>query len=162
MIKSESVFLGRSGRVFGPFTQNELDELSSKGRLSEYHWIWDWKTMAWKSIEAPPPAPTEAQGTSSGGTGTHWELVEVIGFDSSRLVRGKLKWITETGCTLRSQQKEDGPLFPIHGSIKLNLYDPHQLTGVTVSVKLKDVSYEDNHWNYYTKWNGIPLLKKIL
>jgi hypothetical protein len=160
-IDADLIFLGKSGQIFGPFNSVELDELSTQGTLSHYHWIWDWKASAWKSIESPPPPPQKTQVAPTDAQGLNWNQVHAIGFDSGHLILGQLKWITQTGCTLISQQKQEGSLFPIRGKIRLNLYDPSSLRGATISVVLKKVNFEDHHWNYHLKWKEIPKLNKI-
>ena len=159
----DTVFLGKSGKIYGPFTQVELDELSAQGQLSHYFWIWSWKTLRWNPIESPPPRPVElSQKDTVPILGVDWSLVNAIGFDAGHLIRGKLKWITQSGCTLISEQKEEGPLFPIEGKLRLNLHNPTERRGNTVSVILKKVNFERSHWNYYLKWKELPELIKIL
>ncbi|MCM2324270.1 MAG: hypothetical protein NDJ90_13515 [Oligoflexia bacterium] len=51
-----STFLGRSGKIFGPFTATELLELRAKGELSAYTWIWE-DGSGWKALDPPPPEP---------------------------------------------------------------------------------------------------------
>ncbi len=161
MSSTEDVYLGKSGQIYGPFSQGELDDLSAKGQLSQYQWIWSHQNQCWKSIESPPPHPLHNP-TQPGPATQDWSRVYAIAFDSSHLLRGQLKWITETGCTLISEQKEEGPIFPVPVKIRLNLFDPVHKSGITLSVLITKIDLHEGHWNYHFRWEQRPELKKIL
>lgn len=54
-ISTETHFLGKAGKIHGPFSKREFDQMIAEGKLGQFTWIWDWKERSWKTIELPPP-----------------------------------------------------------------------------------------------------------
>lgn len=50
------IYLGKSGKAYGPYTEKELESLQSQGLLSEFQWLWDENQKCWQALE-PAPAP---------------------------------------------------------------------------------------------------------
>ena len=62
------IYLGKDGKISGPFTPGQIEELRQNGQLYNYAWIWDVGIKGWKAIEEevevgspalPPPEASE-------------------------------------------------------------------------------------------------------
>ena len=49
---SDKIYLGKSGKIYGPYSQREVETLVSQG--AAFTWIWDHSGSAWQPIEAAP------------------------------------------------------------------------------------------------------------
>lgn len=61
---SHPFFLGKRGKIFGPFSSDQIQELKQSGQLLNYTYLWNPKQNAWVAIDPPPPAPSIAPETS--------------------------------------------------------------------------------------------------
>src|SRR4051812_11438678 len=110
----KQIFLGKAGKVYGPYRQEEYDQLFASGELSNYTWIWDWNKGAWKTIELPPPAPISmAKGTNRDNSLPDWSNLQVLCFNRVKVLSGKLKMVTESGCFFVSSDENSGPQFSL-------------------------------------------------
>lgn len=50
------LFLGRDGKVFGPFGREQIEAMRASGELAQYHWLWDGSGQ-WVAANLPPPPP---------------------------------------------------------------------------------------------------------
>ncbi len=154
------VYLGKSGKIYGPYERVEFDQLVSDGKLGEYHWIWDTRASQWKPTEPPPPPPVSEPGAGTGTLHRDWSTVQAVCFDNSHLVGGTLNKITEIGCRLVSNQSGSGTLFPMQSRIKMNLFNTTSEVSSTtsVTVTVHGLRYEDQHWIYDLRWDQLPEL----
>ncbi len=151
MSNPNRIFLGKSGKVFGPFTGTEIDQFRSKGELNKYVWIWD-TSKKWTPIEAPPPNPDASQ---SFDAGWDWNRSEVIGHDHDRLISGKLAEVTQTGCDLISQGGRAN--WARDQKIVLNVYDPVAKACRRFITQVFEVVRSGDGWVYRLRWEKSPL-----
>lgn len=149
----KGVFLGKGGKVYGPFQKDEFDQMFADGTLSQYVWMWHWNTKSWKPIEAPPPPPP------SGGIekGMGCEEVQAICFDRFNLVSGKLECVTESGCELVSKVSETGMVFSLKSRAELRLLD--QAKGkatISAPVVVANTERRGEFLVFRLMWNEIP------
>ncbi len=152
MSVSNRTFLGKNGKVFGPYTGTEIDQLRSKGELSQYIWIWDATKTRWNPIEAPPPAPEASQSLDANWD---WNRSEVIGHDHDRLISGKLSQVTQTGCDLISQGGR--ATWARDQKIVLNVYDPVAKACRRFMTQVFEVVRMRDGWVYRLRWEKSPL-----
>ncbi len=55
------IYLAKNGKTVGPFTPDQISEMTESGELHRYEWIWDGSSPDWKPVprkaKAPPPRP---------------------------------------------------------------------------------------------------------
>ena len=62
---AKKIYLGRKGKVFGPFSQPELESFRLSGEISYYRYIWDDASESWSPLE-PPPKVSEGDAEERG------------------------------------------------------------------------------------------------
>ncbi len=165
-----SYYLGKQGRVFGPFTDEEFRQMKLSGEVLSYSWYWvDGPKAQWQPIDAQPPSPAEAQKiseekkrarlsvvgkNSSVGTGSSVGI-DAICHDSHDVISGKLRNISEFGCMLISPDSES-PSFGRKAKVVLNLVDPKSGQSFSLPAQLRGVSREEGKWVYQLQWQSLP------
>ena len=56
-MSSTPIYLGKDGKISGPFTPGQIEELRQNGQLYNYAWIWDVQIKGWKAIEEEVETP---------------------------------------------------------------------------------------------------------
>jgi hypothetical protein len=166
MAKRLGVYLARLGKVHGPFTENEIENLISSGKMEQYTWIWDTKTSKWKALD-PAPAPlllsentplNEGSAPSTALSATDARTIRAICHDFQSLVSGSLTQITETGCELLSTDLCGSPQFTLQSRLILNLLNEKTGQAMNVKAKLLRVSRLKGAWSYQLRWDHCPAL----
>lgn len=172
-ITVESRFLGKAGKIHGPFSKHEFDQMIAEGKLGQFTWIWDWKERAWKTIELPPPpvpylpntqSPVPASPSSPvphslvtpTSPSPEWSILQAICFNRVALMKGMLSFATETGCTLISPSQKVRSLFPLESGAELNLYDEKSKKSASVLVEVAGVQFTKEGDTYQLKWKDKP------
>ena len=155
--KTNKIFLGKKGKVHGPFTREEFEKLHTSGEIQNFTFIWDNDSQNWNPLEALPPPP-DGQNTSSKtkNKGVSWSELHVVCHNFQNVVCGTLDSVTETGCDLLSEDAADYPMLALKCSTILNLMDPKQGKSINVKAMLFDVTRQDHKWVYRLRWDGIP------
>ena len=52
-------YLAKSGKISGPFTTAQIEEMCAEGGLAAYSWFWDETRAGWEALD---PAPAELPG----------------------------------------------------------------------------------------------------
>jgi hypothetical protein len=155
--KGKEIFLGRNGRVYGPYASAEFEEMTASGRIDQFHWIWDEPGAKWKPLD-PPPAPLSrgdapiVHASTAAASG-----LEVICYDGRSLLSGRLESATETGCVIFSENGGDGPAFPGDATVGINLLDAGAGRSISVPGRLIKVAFEEGRWVYRFRWESSPL-----
>jgi hypothetical protein len=55
------IYLGKAGRIFGPYTDRDLAEMKATGELERFSWIWQSSAPGWQPVDPMPPAVTDGQ-----------------------------------------------------------------------------------------------------
>ncbi|MBI2711616.1 MAG: hypothetical protein HYX41_01965 [Bdellovibrio sp.] len=166
-MNKNQIFLGKNGKTFGPFTEDEFQELMKQGRLAEYSWIWDHQKSTWKTLDQPPPTPVEtsqklstAAKKAADHVSSHWESVRGILYNAFSLLEGNLKSVTETGC--RFVCKDPHSDLSCGTWVSLNLYSPeinHGSTSIKVVAKILALEADPKGgWSYLLRWDSLPSL----
>lgn len=171
-MKKDAIYLGKNGKTFGPYTEEEFQNLMTSGELSEFSWIWDHAKSAWKTIDQPPPMPVGAPEHPSTKKQTQeakaqnqrvWSSVQAILYNAFSLIQGELNSVTETGCQLVCQHPDSQ--LAMGSVVSLNLFEP-STTGdkkgtdkKSHSVTAKILAIEpaaNGQWNYLLRWEAMP------
>jgi hypothetical protein len=155
--KLNKIFLGKKGKVYGPYTQDEFDKLHATGEIQTFTFVWHHDSQAWTPLEALPPPPEGVNtATHSRSKGISWTEIQAVCHNFQSIVCGTLDSITETGCNLLSDESSDYPMLALKCSAILNLMDPKHGKSINVKTQLFGVTRENHKWVYRLRWEGIP------
>lgn len=146
-------YLGRLGKIHGPFSEQELEKYEASGKILEFSWVWDSSEKIWLPIDPPPSTQPEAKQAMSTGQ-DHSSPYLVVGYDHVDMVSGKMEQLTQTGCRLNTTDEQPSPKFSQGSKIMLNICLPGSKTSVTIPAKLIHILREKSGWNYRLRWDG--------
>jgi hypothetical protein len=171
-MKKKTIYLSRSGKVEGPFSVGEIEELRQSGELYLYSSIWLNSITGWSSIEedgdlqdGPPPPPPDS---NAGERESHSESVpkahseiDVLCFDKKTMISGKLFEVKPQGCVLRSDRSTRVlPTLRAGSSVTLNLLDPQSGHSQNLQATIQTAKNGTDYWEYQLKWEQLPALIK--
>jgi len=145
-------YLGKSGKVHGPFSGEKIAAMRANGELDRYHWIWDEGLSQWKPLELAPPSPyaqPEARGEWD------WNRLQALCHDRDQLVDGRIANVTQTGCDVIVPMQE--ALWSVNKSLTLNLYDPVSRACRKVATELTQVLRQGDRLVLRMRWDAIPV-----
>lgn len=167
----KSTYLARFGKVFGPFSDEEIEGFQASGKINEYFWIWNEQSALWKPLD-PPPAPlTPSAGANVYEFAPEGELgpspkelgfpktsgsVPVVCHNYKAVLSGKLQRMTETGCELLSEHGSFTPTFVNRSTIVMNLLDAGSGKLMNVSGRICAVKRMERGWSYQIRWEQRP------
>jgi hypothetical protein len=159
--KHEGIYLGKNGKVFGPYTQAKLDEMRLSGDIRNYTFIWDASADEWRTLEAPPPkpgaAPTGRAGRRSEG---QLEAADAICHDYNQLVAGTLRNVSDMGCELVSHDEADSPVLALDSALVLSVLDAKGDKALNVRAAVSEVTNDGEAWVYSLRWARRPSFEK--
>jgi hypothetical protein len=155
MSQEKRIYLGKNGKVFGPYTKSEIQLLDQKGDLEKYSYIWNGEKETWIPIEAPPSHP-EALHQNQDHHGIAWSEIEAIGHNFIHLISGKLDRVTETGCDFLSSEEDESPVLALNSKIVLNMMDPKHGKTLNVVTTLSHITKKGSFWVYRLQWDHLP------
>ena len=147
-------YLGKSGKVFGPFTPEQIGELRLSGEIENYTYLWSEAESKWENIDPPPPAP--------GGEGTKINAVsvgispEAICHNSFDIVSGWLENISDSGCELVANLSSESPKLGRDAPCTLNVMDGSKSKAINVKARMVKSEMIDGKWVYQIRWAGRP------
>ncbi len=141
------IYLGRSGKISGPFSESEFDELIASGEIENFRWVWEPRTSQWKPIELPPPSVV---------LGKMSPQVSALCSDGKNILSGRISQATETGCDLSIETDSASPRFAEKSRIKLHLLDESSGAAVHVPAKILSISRSNGQWSYRVRWDRLP------
>jgi hypothetical protein len=151
MQKKEQIFLGKNGKIFGPYHQRDYDQMLSNGSLMNFTWIWDWKASNWQLLEMPPALITEDLNSLERDI-----PIQAVCFNKKHIISGRLDMITENGCILVAENNNDKRSFSAKSSIEVNLYNLKSKKSVTIDASISSMDYKNRRWIYCIKWDECP------
>ncbi|MGE0615731.1 MAG: hypothetical protein AB7P04_08815 [Bacteriovoracia bacterium] len=183
-MKKQKVFLGAQGKVHGPYSVEQLNEMQRSGRIKDYSWIWDFQKETWSHLDPAPPALTEAQL----GAALMEEMPEApvhhlhqkapepaampapraipitslaknlqaVCFHQTAAVSGMLAGMTQLGCELVSLDRSPSPQLGRNQPLMLNVLDPKSGRTVNVQARMHDAKRSEAGWTYLLQWKQVP------
>lgn len=160
------VYLAKSGRVFGPYTERNMMEMESSGELSRFSWVWKSSAPGWQPLD-PMPAPldesTVVASEPARKSRSHLRLVgdtiEGVCHDYRNVVAGTVVRVTEAGCELLVAGAEAStPKFKTNARVYLNLLNAKTGQTMDVSAQLGEVTHSQHGWTYRLEWQSVPEL----
>src|SRR5580765_515134 len=148
MAKDRGTYLGKQGKIYGPFDDEEMKRLRDTGEIQSYAYVWKAENDAWEPLELPPPPP-KAIGKQSGAV----KALEALCYDSIRaLVSGVLKNVSKNGCELVCKDEADSPSLAMRSLLKMNVLEPKTGKSVNMKVRVSESSRKDGCWIYHVRW----------
>jgi hypothetical protein len=161
------VYLAKAGKIFGPYTEQNLLEMSASGELERFAWVWKSLTPGWHPLD-PMPAPIDESTVAEVAEPaprkkSHLKLVgdliEGICHDYHSVVAGTVVHVTETGCELLVPGATHGaPKFTQHARVFLNLLNSKTGQTMDIAAQLGSVSHSQHGWTYRIEWQSVPEL----
>jgi hypothetical protein len=149
----KSIYLGRKGSVYGPFTVAELEQMHLNGDIERFTYIWDGESRAWRNIDPLPPTPGVRAPREDAPA---WSRVEAVVHNFRDIVSGLLENVTDTGCDLISEDPADAPKLALKSSLVVNVIDPAKEKAMNVKASLSEISRRDGRWIYRLRWVHRP------
>lgn len=150
-----AMYLGKGGRVFGPFSEQEMEDLKLSAEIENYTYLWDDASGQWFNIDPLPPAPGTSEAAAADKNAGEISD-EAICHNSQELVSGWLTQITDMGCELVSSNPSDTPELGINTSCVLNVMDAARRKAMNVKARLVESTRRDGHWVYRLRWAKRP------
>jgi hypothetical protein len=184
--KNSAFFLGKSQKISGPFTAEEVASFRQNGQIDSYRWIWKPGDTQWTALDLAPPLPVEltdaqtvasvhALPTQAAGAPTPPpfkpafkvqekiqsaanEAFRAILFDSRNAVTAWVSEASADGCEIRCDMTECDPLFVQKAAAILNLHEVATGKTTKIPVQIEEVSRRNQHWVYRVRWTAVPAI----
>lgn len=161
-------YLGKEGQAFGPFSEDEVDEIKKTGKFVEYSFLWSADLGEWQPINLPPPptgasaSPRRRKLTSVAATGQSYSgtHIHVVCHDNHRIVSGKMRRPTDGGFVLESDTESVLPVFQKNQKVFISLIDESSGKGENINATILGTERESAHWHYELKWEKPAQLLK--
>lgn len=167
---NQEYFLAKAGQTFGPYTEEEVQNLRESGEYQKYTWVWAPGKAGWEPIDPTPAAmplpPTRSGGapkapsdmSTTPGTRKDFNLknMSVVCYDHHQVVSGNLTHISEGGCEFISDNFETTPAFMLQVPISMNLLDSSNGQTMTIRGRVAEVARKDGRWHYRIFWKKCP------
>ncbi|HLE01444.1 MAG TPA: hypothetical protein VJB59_14370 [Bdellovibrionota bacterium] len=160
---STQIYLGKSGRAFGPYTQDEFDSMKTSGKLRDFSWTWNAKAKEWSPLDPAPPPLSLSTDTAAGGPAKSSKPVlrhdsilplEAICHDRRSAISGQLRLASEHGCELISHHALSAPPFTEGSSILVNLLDPKSGRSMDTRARVDGIQQKAGSWHYKLSWTA--------
>jgi hypothetical protein len=182
----KGIYLGKHGKIYGPFSGEEFEKFHETGKIYEFTWIWDESLNNWKSLD---PAPTKKPPIYVDQVKAEKQKDNVVSLSAEKALKdfdsenssSEVKTTTSIEASgyqalchnfrfavsgeVSSMTETScelkielsaGRVFPKNTDLLLNIYDPSSGKSVNVKAKLIDSVREGNNWLYHMRWQTRP------
>jgi len=141
MTNSNKYFLARSGKIAGPYSEEDIRTLETRGELLSYAWIWTPAATDWKALD---PKPTRAPSFESPVTAAH--ATEAYAMWGQHAIRGRVEARTELGFELVYTEKRMLP--PLASGMSLQVMDVSEGSALSslAMMKISQIERKDGDW----------------
>lgn len=147
-------YLGKHGKVFGPFPMEKIEQMRLSGELFEYTYLWEEGGGEWKNIDPMPPKPGATSTRRRGDS--QLESTDAICHDHNALVAGKLQNVTDSGCELVSPDPSGAPRLALNTPLVLNVMDEKSQKAMNIRAAVYEISHQEGTWIYHLRWAHRP------
>ncbi|MGZ3687920.1 MAG: hypothetical protein ACXWPM_02740 [Bdellovibrionota bacterium] len=170
---STTTYLSKSGKIEGPFSPTQIEEMRRSGELSAYFWRWDAGSKEWAPLHPPPPRPPEqpqaaaeppravaaARPTAARAPVQVSPGILAVCFDARTVASGAIADIGDGGCLLTQVHPAgDFPVFRRGATLTLNLLDEATSRSENVKAVVDGAEKRGGSWEYRLKWPARPQL----
>jgi len=160
----KEIYLGRLGKAFGPYTDEEFQKLENSGELKNFTWIWNTAGKNWDALD-PAPAPLVIKPKNEHAKQSTVILkhdsplpLDVICHNGLHAIPGAIRNAMQEGCEFSAKSNVSESPFPVPSRVVLSLLDVRAGKSIDVAARLLKVSRKEGHWTYSISWEGIPEL----
>ncbi len=150
MKNEDLVFLGKAGKVCGPFTATKLKRMELSGELREYSWIWE---NGWRPLDAAPQAAPDLDAYRPKMTS---KAVRAICFDGRESVSGVLSQVSKVGCHFTVSSQSRLALKKRDSRLMLSLLEELSLQVAQVEIVFLGAEKEAEGWRCFFGWGAVP------
>ncbi len=166
MARVGSIYLGRKGKIFGPYSFQEITEMEKTGQIDNYTWICRDLTRGWEPTSSAPPLPTPVPAhtldLTSGATPAKVDVSELLALchDKRIIFSGKIKDVSPKGCCFVQTRPlaASMPLVSEGLKVVLSLLNTQSSQTEAVDAWVEGIAQKSGHWEYYLNWNQTPTL----
>lgn len=160
-MKTANQYFARYGKIYGPFSSEEVEEFQATGRIRDFSWMWKHETHSWQAMD---PAPILKPGMDSvvvaraktQVASSVPEALHVLCHNQRDYVQASLHYSTQTGAELRTDEVSAAPVFAEHSPLWLNVYDERSQRQMNVRAKVCGVLRDRSGWRYRVRWDQPP------
>jgi len=174
-MSNHPIYLSKDGKVTGPFSAGQIEDLRQSGELYNYAWIWENSERGWTAIEEevevpeatpipPPPDALVRAAPVQENTPIRIErlkkvldAIHVICHNRKTIMSGILHDAHEDGCVLQSLLPvQDLPTFKIGTPVSINLLNSQNGQSENTSATVKITRRGEEFWEYELTWDSLP------
>ncbi len=148
-VSMKKIYLGKGGKHFGPFDENDLESFRKNGELENYAFIWDPFYRRWDALHAAPAAIPNAQGANAKAQN---DRMEAVAHDALHILNGHLEDVSGQGCVLISKASHHRPFFAENARVKVDVLDPRTGKSATLLARLGKVRRASQGLSYELVW----------
>ena len=153
-LKPNQIFLSRAGKVFGPYTDEQIDSLRKSGELMDYAWIWDSAASRWNTIHQEPPPPA-IQNTAV----VMERAIQAVCFTSENLMGGAIESADSEGFAIYCDTSFEGlGPFKKGQTVQVSLVDDSSGQSENLTAVVSGCKREDRGIHYRFAWQQIPAI----
>src|SRR5262249_16231465 len=142
-MSSAEIYFGKSGKIYGPYTDRDVTEMRVTGEIFRFTWMWESSQPGWQPVDPAPAPVTEASAIEAPlAPETPMQVVasmpvaptprralkmvsdpiDAICHDYRHVVAGRIVRVVEGGCELLAPNDSHGtPQFRDRAKVYLNL-----------------------------------------
>ena len=159
-------FLAKSGRIFGPYSEQDIEALRVSGEYERYSWLWDDGVKRWTPVDPAPtqaprvdPLPEISVARVAQGPVAPIQDSERLGalcYDHHGALSGWIVNATDSGCEFIAAGGAATPELVERATIFLHLCDPGTGRAMSVSGRVGQVERRAGEWRYRVHWKRRP------
>jgi hypothetical protein len=168
-----TIYLSKDDKIFGPYSQTDLQQLKSDGKFSQFIWVCYDLSKGWEPVHPAPalPTPQTAQRTALADLDPPMPGKKILRQNLSSdtviiaLCQARTKIIS---ATLKDIRADGGILTDVHplnhgvpwfkkgATAQMNLLDSKNAKTQNIEARVSDVLKKDGQWTYAIRWSTIP------
>lgn len=168
---NKTIYLGKEGKLFGPYSEDQLDSMKTSGEYSQYSWLWEDRADGWLPINPPPMPPSDPtenyelkpkpqkqmQSPPSRELPAAVARLQAICHDNQSIISGSPTRLTRDTIFLASSDFASSlPPFGKGSRVWLNLLDEASGKTENVQAVIHGMARRNGGWEYEMKWDRAP------
>ncbi|MEO5666639.1 MAG: DUF4339 domain-containing protein [Bdellovibrionota bacterium] len=148
MTTMNKYFLARSGKIAGPYSEEDLRVLEKRGELLSYSWIWTPGASDWKSIDPKPTRKPSFEETPLVAQSTDAVLSssEAYALWGQNAIKGRVQARTELGFELVYTEHRMLPQVARGMSLQVMDIGDGSSNAHLALMKVSEIERKGEHW----------------
>jgi hypothetical protein len=156
MATGKTYYLSRDGKSFGPYTEEEYEQIKHSVEYSNYSWVWSSDKPGWEPVIPPPPPPPKEQ-KELRREGKRETEIQAICHNNQVIMNGWIVSVDGSKFTFICEKSREGfPTFGDGNKVILNLLSEHSGKSENAVAKVIEVHRNRGRWEYAMEWDKIP------